>query len=562
MAYELIDDTPEPKRGFELLPDEPVAPDMSRSAILAGIPLIGPLLSPSMPAIAKGVASGFADLGNTIINSGTKAGADTMAGIDDPYGLIDPRFKRAAPGALSPSEQENAERAKSLQQFNEDNKSTPFAAGRLVGNVAATYPIGGAIAAPLKAAIPAAAPLANAIASGGFRTGLAPVGTIGKLGNVALRSVGGAVNGATSVAAVDPASTSTGALIGAALPATTAALGGVGSLIGRSLMGGQKVAPEVQKLAQRAEELGIKVPADRIADSKPLNAVAAGLNYVPFSGRAATEEAMQTGLNRALSRTFGQDSPNVTMALRKAQGDLGGKFDTVLKNNAVNVDQQFITELAEAANRASRELGSEGASIIGRQVDDIMAKAATGQIDGQAAYNVKKTLDRIGNTNQPYAFYARDLKSALMGALDRSLGPQQAAEFALTRRQYGNMLSLENLAKNGAEGDVSIARLANMKNIRSPDLQELADISAQFLKPREGMHGAAQRAFAGMGVGATAGLPALAGAVAAGRVTNGLLNSSIARNAVLGTGGQGLLGASIPAQGLLYQGAPALLRDQ
>ena len=100
-------------------------------------------------------------------------------------------------------------------------------------------------------------------------------------------------------------------------------------------------------------------------------------------------------------------------------------------------------------------------------------------------------------------------------------------------QQYGNMLSLEKLAQNGVDGDVSIARLANMKDINNKDMQELADIAAQFLKPRESQHGAAQRAFAGLGLGAVGGPVALAASIATGRITNAGLDSNALRRALL-----------------------------
>ena len=74
-----------------------------------------------------------------------------------------------------------------------------------------------------------------------------------------------------------------------------------------------------------------------------------------------------------------------------------------------------------------------------------------------------------------------------------------------------------------------------MRNINNPELQELADIAAQFVKPREGQHGAMQRALVGglsaMGGGPT-GLAALAGS---GRATNAVLNSNMAKNMAMGT---------------------------
>ena len=129
-----------------------------------------------------------------------------------------------------------------------------------------------------------------------------------------------------------------------------------------------------------------------------------------------------------------------------------------------------------------------------------------------------------------------------MAALNDSLGTTEAAAFTKTRQQYGNMLALENLATNGVEGGISAARLANMKNIGNPDLQELADISAQFLRTRESPHGAMQRLVIGGAAVGTGGvlsaLPAVAGTALAGRGANMMLNSNAARNAALGVSGQ------------------------
>jgi hypothetical protein len=143
-----------------------------------------------------------------------------------------------------------------------------------------------------------------------------------------------------------------------------------------------------------------------------------------------------------------------------------------------------------------------------------------------------------------------------MGALNRSLPPGEATAFATTRQQYGNMLSLEKLAQNGVDGDVSIARLANMKNIGNPDLQELADISAQFLKAREGQHGAAQRVGIGGLMTMLGGPAGLATGVAAGRATNSALNSKTARGLLMNQ-----IQASTPSPGLLqmlYTSAPVI----
>lgn len=311
--------------------------------------------------------------------------------------------------------------------------------------------------------------------------------------------------------------------------ATTKALG-----INGKLANALKVSPEVADLYLKAKEKGIDIPLDRLLNKKPLNAVADSLNYVPFSGRAGTEASMLENLNKALSGTFGQNTSNVTQGLRNAKTELGAKFENTLKNNNVIADDTFVNDLGKTLENANSELVGESAQVIKKQVDNILSKVdESGNIDAQAAYNIKKRLD-ILEKNPIHGHYAKDLKIDLMGALNRSLGEKGATEFAKTRQQYSNMKALENLATNGAEGEISAARLANMKNINNPQLQELADISAQFIKPREGSHGSAQRAVTGGVLAGMSGPVGVATAIGTTRLANTLLNSEKLKNIAAG----------------------------
>jgi hypothetical protein len=491
------------------------------------------------------IKQGATNLGAGLVRGAGSIGATLLAPIDMASDAL------AGKGlSLDSNRQRRADIDSGLSYLvGSDPNSLLYKTGKLGGEVAGTAGMGGVLASGARA-IGASPALVSSLATSGMRAG----GATG-LAGLGIRAAGGAVTGATSAGLVDPADAFSGGLIGAGLPVAGKAAVASGRGITRSIVG-SGVRPEVRALAQRAADLGIDIPADRIANSRPLNALASSLNYVPFSGRAATESTMQSQLNQALSRTFGQDSDNVTGALRAARGQLGDEFDRVLQQNKVQVDAPFLDALAQADQRAQAELGGDGARVIRNQIDEIMSKGATGAIDGQAAYNIKRTLDRIGNRNSPEAYYAGDLRRDLMGALNRSLPPDEAAAFATTRKQYGNMLSLEKLAQNGVDGDVSIARLANMKNIGNPDLQELADISAQFLKAREGQHGAAQRVGIGGLMTLLGGPAGLAAGVATGRATNSVLNSKSARNMLLD---QVQAGGSDPGLlQLLYRSAPVL----
>lgn len=501
----------------------------------------------SPPGLMERAWGGIKDAGERSLAAKplTNIGAGLARGAKD---VIDTGAKALVSGFDKLAGTSEAERVQAMNeagkaQFEQEHGDSALASGgRLAGQVAATAPVGGVMAGGVTAAAKIApvlakyAPkLAAALESGGFRLGGAPAASLGeKAVNAATRVGAGAAVGGASAGLVSSEDAGTGAALGAVLPGAAKAAGMAGKAIAAN------VSPEVQALYQKAKDLGINVPADRIVNSKPLNALAASLNYVPMSGRAGTEEAMVSQLNKAVSRTFGQDSDNITASLRKARVNLGDKFEMTLKGNAVKADDEFLSDLASHVDTANKELGSDAAKVIGKQVDEILSKVGKdGAIDGQTAYNLKKGLDRIGDRNSPEAYYARDLKRSLMGALNRSLGPDEAAKFATVRKQYGNMLDVESLAQNGAEGGVSVGRLANLKGVNNPDLKDLADIAAQFVRPRESPHGAAQRVvLGGLGLGgavaAPAAVPALAGGVAAGRVANTALNSQTLKNLMLG----------------------------
>lgn len=484
------------------------------------------------------------DAGNVL--AGAVRGAGSIgATILAPYDMA----KDAIGGkglSLDANRQRRASIDEGLQSMGADPESTLYKAGKLGGEIAGTAGVGGAMANGLRAVsqAPRVMALANALQTGGMRAGNVP-----GMQNALTRVAGGALSGGAQAGIVDPQDAASGALIGGAMPTAFKVAGETGKLInraGQSVAGKLGIKPRpvvsqsVADLYQKAKSLGIDIPSDRIVNNRPLNALSASLNYMPFSGRMATEDKMFSQLNRALSRTVGQDSDNVTMSLRNAAKDLGGKFDDTLKNNTLKVDEQFVNDLVKHEQTAMSELDDKSAQIIKNQIDTILGKVGPdGSIDGQAAYNIKKTLDRIGNRNSSEAYYARDLKKSLMGALNRSLGPDKAAEFSRVRQQYGNMLDLEGLAQNGAEGGISVGRLANMKHINNQELQDLADISAQFLKSRENPHGAMQRVMMGglgtaaAGAGAATGtLPLVGGALAAGRGLNSVLNSNALKNAL------------------------------
>lgn len=164
--------------------------------------------------VDAGGALGVADIGNTVLNA-----------VSPVTNLL--------PGGAQWNRTRNAD-FEAITRANED--STGFTLGRIAGNVAVTAPVGGAIAGAARAAAPVlaggrAAPLVNAIASAGMRTGAAPAATLaGKAANLGVRALGGAVTGGASAALVTPEHTGTGVAVGAALPVVISSLGAGGKV--------------------------------------------------------------------------------------------------------------------------------------------------------------------------------------------------------------------------------------------------------------------------------------------------------------------------------------------
>ena len=142
--------------------------------------------------------------------------------------------------------------------------STAADIGRLGGNIAATWPVGGVLGTAVRGAGAAVGvgravePVAQAIASGGMRAG----GATGVAG-LATRAAGGAISGGAMAGLVDPESAATGAAIGAALPGVVRGLAVGGKAVGQSVR--NAFAPSTEAAAQTIlKAAGAETP-DQIA---------------------------------------------------------------------------------------------------------------------------------------------------------------------------------------------------------------------------------------------------------------------------------------------------------
>ena len=202
-------------------------------------------------------------------------------------------------------------------------------AGELGGEIVATGPVGMAIAAPLKA-IPAAAPLAQAIRTGGFSKG-----------NLATRAAGGATLGGASAAIINPDEAALGATVGGAAPFAGPAFGYVGGKVANLRTMPQNRA---SNLAQQAAGADLKEVVNALRNAPP------GVSVAQTLARFENP-ALQALVKDSLEST--QEGAQYL-----------SKLGTMTEKQAVNELAKIAGGVTAAETRATAELAKNNLNVI------------------------------------------------------------------------------------------------------------------------------------------------------------------------------------------------------
>ncbi|MFM9427325.1 hypothetical protein RCH10_003781 [Variovorax sp. GrIS 2.14] len=316
----------------------------------------------------KGFASGFADVGNTILNGASRV-ADAVG-----LGVKDPSQSTLGRMGITPPLMSNDDRQASLASFNKDNDSLAFGAGRLGGNIAATWPVGGAIGAGIRgaAALPMlgrAAPLlnglGNAIGSGGMSTGLSPTGIVAQAGNLGLRSLGGGINGYASAGLIDPSSANLGGAIGGALPPVVA---GIGKVAGVAANGVRLMfTPEQARAAQAVLNAGgYKTPEEIAAVRAALgqqgpNIVGEGPTVPQILQNPGVSQLQRTLRNSGDTAILGRETAQDTARL--ATLDRVSPVSGTVQQSAENFGNGLSAAVRPAEAQASKEVNQAFSAV-------------------------------------------------------------------------------------------------------------------------------------------------------------------------------------------------------
>lgn len=413
----------------------------------------------------RGVAGMAGDVLAGALRGAGSIGATLMAPFDV---IAQARGKESTfiPGRLDDRRQQMTQ---SLATMGADPESTAFALGKIGTEVAGTLPIGGLIGRGVTAVAPRLAPLATAIETSGFRTGL-PQATTGlqRVGNVALRAGGGAIAGGAGAAAVNPEDIGTGAAVGAVLPTVGA---GVVKLFGQG-SGWLWDAVSGQLGKVKAGEIARKVAGGDMAAIRAANAAAQqGLS----SGQAAAgiDNAVYAALDDLAKK---QNPASYYSRQGAAQADATANELARLAGGATATESRAVREGSKNALNAittpMREIELGAAGEAGRIAPGLEAKAAKFE-QGAAAKveDVRRFTAAAGRADD----WSKTWAPSAMGGDVRSLGiPRYPAAGT-----YPGQLAVkaDQVATDAAESSLRFGEVA--RDAKSA----LASLEANGLKP-------------------------------------------------------------------------------
>jgi hypothetical protein len=360
--------------------------------------------------------------------------------------------------------------------------------GRFAGQAVATAPLmparlmagigaaSNALPTTLASGAKVAAPLANRLVAATGQGGL-----------------GGAVfGGATSSANDSSTAENVGSgLLGGALagPVLTAGAS-LARNVGGKLVG--SISPERAELARKAADHGISLDAGQVSTSPTFKKFNQVSGWAPFSGAQPAAEKQIAQFNTAVSRTFGEDSANITpTVIQKAKTRIGGDYDTVAANTTIKADDPLINNFSKIYDSAKIALDDNQFKTFEKQLELIGSKFRQGDGDmagpaWQAFRHIDSPLSRVASRPDDLGFYVKSLKVAMDGAFNRSAPEDMQSMLKTANRQYKSMKTIEKLANADSENQVSPMKLMQ-KVVNSPGgksqsgpLGDLADIGRAF----------------------------------------------------------------------------------
>jgi hypothetical protein len=379
---------------------------------------------------------------------------------------------------------------------------------------------------------------------------------------------GSVTQGAAQALASQPVTqAASGAIGGAVGEATDSPLAGFAASLGApmAVAGARRIAspvamqltPNEQRLAAIAQREGINLTPGQQTGSRALQAVESSLAQLPFSGNRqnAVYDAQRTAFNKAALAKAGVGGDRVSPdVMDSAFKTAGRRFDDLASRTTLNFDPQFTQDVAGVAQSYGRRLPTDVAPVFQSYMDDLkpvldaVANGQKPQIDGRTFQKISSDIGEAarGARNRPDLQNAlNELRRSLDDVMERSAAmgganPQTprlagaggqrntlAQEWRDTRREYRNLLAIDEAAGAGSQADRAAGNLP-LGGMRAAidkqdprgyargrhDMAELAQLS-DFLAQKIPNSGTPERLMAmriaqgGMGAGGLGGAMAI-----------------------------------------------------
>lgn len=259
-----------------------------------------------------------------------------------------------------------------------------------------------------------------------------------------------------------------------------------------------RIAPERIAAADVLRAEGVRPTAGQLTGNRNLKAMESELGG---GATAALLDDQAAAFTDAAMRRAGGQGLATPENMTVMNDRLSTGFRDISARNVLQADGQLGQDIGRTLNTYRRVLPSEQREIVQNLADDIVTRfrAGGGTMPGTDYQTIRsrltKTAHKARNSDTEFADAIRGLRDSLDDGMARSVTPEDAAEWARLRREYGNMKVLEKAAtgagENAALGSISPAKLrqaavsgrSGQYARAEGDFDELARAGESLLRP-------------------------------------------------------------------------------
>lgn len=241
------------------------------------------------------------------------------------------------------------------------------------------------------------------------------------------------------------------------------AWGAGGQAVGSALGAGARYVPkgdiEKRSAARYAESVGVKLGAGELADRGFIKNATSQMERLPFSGGRARQISNEKAITKAVAGELGVNSDKLTpRVFGKRMGALGDDFNRLSEKNSLALDKQLMDDLARVQKESDELVGT--GQISQNWINSLISKAdESGVVSGKAYKSFDSNLGKIIKTGGEKAYALGELRDAVRNAMDRSISPEDAADWARIRKQYAVGKTIEPLVAKTKDGLIPPAQL-------------------------------------------------------------------------------------------------------